>query len=93
MNFENETALHKTARRRVARKLGFLVHLLVFVLVNAGLWLLNAAHGGDRWSVWPLSGWALGLGIHGLVTLLGLMGTDLKQRMIAQEMAHLQRHR
>ena len=63
MNFENETALHKTARRRVARKLGFLVHLLVFVLVNAGLWLLNAANGGrcgrcraGRWA-WAFMAW------------------------------------
>lgn len=91
MNLQTDTDLRKTARRRVARKIGFFIHLLVFVLVNAGLWLINEMHGGYRWSVWPLGGWALGLGIHGLVTFLGLAGEGWRQRMIDAELERLQR--
>lgn len=93
MNSQADVDLYRTARRRVARKIGFLIHLFVFLTVNAGLWAINEAQGGYRWSVWPFSGWALGLGIHGLVTLIGLAGTDLKQRMVEQEMVRLQRQR
>lgn len=60
----------RTAARRAAdRKLGFYIHLTVFVLVNAGLVVLNLATGRFAWSAFPLLGWGLGLAIHGLVAL------------------------
>jgi 2TM domain len=93
------TAVHDTedrsitdrARKRVAMKLGFYMHLLVYVCVNAGLMLLNAVQGGHRWSVWPLMGWGLGLAIHGLVTFASLRGEGVRERMLASEIERLKK--
>lgn len=79
------------ARRRVGTKTGWFVHALVFVLVNLGLFGLNSALGGYRWSVWPLGGWGLGLAIHGVVVFLSLQGEGWRDRMLAQEIERLKR--
>jgi len=85
--------LMRRARKRVDMKMGFYVHLLVFVCVNAGLWLLNAAGGGYRWSVWPLFGWGIGLAVHGIVTFVSLRGEGLRERMLAEEIERLKGRR
>jgi fatty acid desaturase len=54
------------AKRRVAAIKGFYVHLLVFVLVLAGLFTINAASGGAWWVLWVLFGWGIGVGAHAL---------------------------
>ena len=82
--------LLRRARRRANQTMGFLVHLTVYVLVNLGLAAINLVGGGGRWSLWPLAGWGLGLAIHGLVTLVGLQGDGLRQRLIDRELQRLQ---
>lgn len=84
-----EVSLKREAKRRVEMKMGFLTHLLVFVLINAGLFLVNAITGGGRWHHFPLYWWGLGLAIHGVVTLLALQGTGLRERMMDKELAQL----
>lgn len=79
------------ARRRVGIKLGFYTHATVFVLVNLGLFALNTATGGARWSHFPLWGWGLGLAIHGIVTFISLRGEGVRERMLQAEIARLKR--
>ena len=83
------TTLEARARRRVARKMGFYIHALVFVLVNLGLYAINATTGEPRWAHFPLFGWGLGLAIHGLVTLIGLQGEGLRRSMVQREMERI----
>jgi hypothetical protein len=91
----NEQELQKQASHRVAMKMGFLIHLTVFVAVNGGLWLMGlwsdwtglGPHHGFRFV--PIWGWALGLTIHGIVTLVKLQGWDLRQRMMKSEVERL----
>ena len=90
---DEEHLLERRARRRVGMKIGFFVHLLVFVLVNLGLFAVNAYSGGPRWAVFPLLGWGLGLTIHGIVTFVSLQGEGLRQRMVASEVARLREKR
>ena len=85
--------LLRRAKRRVDRKIGFHIHALVFVLVNAGLYFINTWHGGMRWHVWPLGWWAVGLAIHGIVTFVGLRGDGLRERMIDAEVERLKGRR
>jgi hypothetical protein len=86
--------LRRVARRRVDLKMGFYGHLLVYVCVNAGLFLLNHFVGGFRWSVFPLLGWGLGLAIHGIVVAVQLMGgSELRERMLRQEIERLKQRR
>lgn len=84
-------SLERRARRRVGMKIGFFTHLLVYVLVNAALQGFNTVVGGERWSVFPLMGWGLGLAIHGAVTFIGLMGDGWRERMLQQEIDRLRR--
>ena len=84
--------LESRARRRVARKMGFYIHALVFVLVNAGLYALNTITGAPHWSHFPLFGWGVGLAIHGLVTLIALQGDGLRRGMLQREIEHLRRN-
>ena len=86
-----DDALEARARRRVGIKMGFYIHALVYVLVNLGLFALNGALGGVRWSHFPLLGWGLGLAIHGIVTFISLRGDGVRTRMVASEVERLRR--
>jgi hypothetical protein len=58
----------RQARRIAGRKLGFLIHLTVFVLVNLFLLVVNLSSGTHAlWVKWPALGWGLGLAIHGVL--------------------------
>lgn len=80
--------LQRLARKRVAMKTGFAIHLLVYTLVNAGQVALSLGR-GNQWHWGPLLGWGLGLAIHGLVTLLNLRGQGLREQMVAAELQRL----
>ena len=88
----NDTELHKLAKKRVALKMGFAIHLLVYALVNGGLLALSLSRGGN-WHWGPLLGWGLGLAIHGLVTLLTLRGQGLRDTLVAAEVERLRARR
>jgi hypothetical protein len=84
-------ALERLARRRAHAKMGWLIHALVYVCVNAGLAAV-AWYTGRTWHLYPLAGWGLGLAIHGLAVWLG-SGTDLHQRLLQAERDKLHRQR
>ncbi len=79
----------RLARRRAAAKMGWLIHALVYVCVNAGLALI-AWQTGRAWHLYPLAGWGLGLAIHGLAVWLG-SGANLHQRLLEAERQKLMR--
>ena len=81
------------ARRRVRRKLGFGIHALVYVLVNLGLFAINATTGEPHWARFPLMGWGLGLAIHGILTFVALHGDGLRRGMLQREIERLRRDR
>lgn len=90
----NDVELMRLARRRVAMKRGFLIHLAVYVAVNALLMLLNVVRSpGVAWSAWPLAGWGIGLAVHGVVTWLFLPGSGHAQRMLDREIEALRGRR
>lgn len=86
---EENDSLESRAERRVRRKLGFLIHAFVFVVVNVGLYAMNSVIGEPRWAHFPLFGWGLGLAIHGAVTFIALQGEGVRRGMLAREIEHL----
>jgi hypothetical protein len=54
------------ARRRVEAMKGFYIHLSIFVLVLAGLFIVNAVSGGSWWVLWVFFGWGIGVVAHAL---------------------------
>jgi hypothetical protein len=80
------------ARRRLKLKKGLAVHATVYLLVNAGLQLIDGLTGGRHWAVFPLAGWGLGLAVHAAVTWLALQTEDRQDDWLQAEVARL-RHR
>jgi 2TM domain len=83
---ESQEAYEK-ARRRVEAKIGFYIHLAVYVGVNLLLLIINLATSPRYlWFKWPLLGWGIGLLFHGIGISLHSRGFALKEKMIEREM-------
>jgi len=85
---ENEET-YKRARRRVEAKIGFYIHLAVYVGVNILLIIINLlTTPRSIWFIWPLLGWGIGIFFHGMSTFVfsGRKLKEIKDRMIEEEM-------
>ncbi|XAH22296.1 2TM domain-containing protein [Xylophilus sp. GW821-FHT01B05] len=82
--------IERIARKRAGAKLGWYIHATVYVLVNAGLFVLSQSVGHQRrWSIYPALGWGVGLLCHGAsVWVLG-SGSALRERMVERERERL----
>ncbi len=84
---ENQEIYNK-AKKRVESKIGLVIHLVVYLLVNGLLYVINITTSPDyKWFLWPLAGWGVGLVFHALAVFLSAGGADYKERMIEKEMA------
>jgi len=79
----------RQARRRAGAKMGWYIHALVYVCVNAGLVLLSVMQ-GRGWAVYPAMGWGLGLLIHGLVVFSFGSSGGFYSRLLAKERQSLE---
>ena len=58
---------YEKAKKRVEEIKGFYTHLIVYIVINLGLFLLNFfTSRGEWWFFWPLMGWGIGLIFHAL---------------------------
>lgn len=80
---------YERAKRRVAAKIGFYIHLAVYAGVNLALAAINLTVSPQYyWFKWPLLGWGIGLFFHG-VSVFAFSGkkfAELQERMIREEM-------
>jgi len=75
------------ASKAANAKIGFFIHLLVYLLVNAGLVAINLLASPERiWFVWPLAGWSIGVLFHALAVFVFRKGCRVKEWMITREM-------
>jgi hypothetical protein len=91
---KNDDPLYTSAHKRAEELQGFYIHLLVYLAVNAGLFVINLLTrdgNGGWWFYWPLAGWGIGLVIHALTTFGGLFSEDWKERK-ATEIYERTRH-
>lgn len=84
--------LDKLARKRVKAKLGFYMHLAIYIIVNTGLIATSLWH-GQRWAFFPLFGWGIGLFFHGASVWLTGSGSALREDMVARERAKISKER
>lgn len=74
----------RRARLRAGAKLGFYIHVTVYVLVNLLLLAINLSiTPGRLWFLWALGGWGVGLLCHGLCFFLG---RSFMQQMTEREL-------
>jgi hypothetical protein len=84
---ENQEAYQK-AKERVEAKIGFYIHLTVYVGVNILLCIINLLTSPRYlWFLWPLIGWGIGVFFHALRVFAFTEGSAIKERMIEKEMA------
>ena len=61
-----EAERRERAMRRVAAMKGFYIHLGIYLIVNAGLVVVDALTGADWWVQWVIFGWGIGIVAHAL---------------------------
>lgn len=77
---------YETAKKRVEAKMGFYVHLAIFVAVNI-LLIINYTTSPQNLSFkWPLIGWGIGILFHALGVFVFSEGSSLKEQFIKKEM-------
>ncbi len=87
----DEQERYRRAKEAVEARKGFLSHFLIYLLVNAGLFLINLLtrrDGGSWWFYWPLLGWGIGVAVHAVSAygFFGLFGRDWEEREIRRLM-------
>jgi len=79
--------LYEKAEKRVEAKLGFYIHLVVYILVNALLIIINMRFSPEySWFIWPLIGWGIGLLFHAMRVFAFTGEQAYKEKMIEKEM-------
>lgn len=85
----SDEELRTKARKTVEAKMGFYVHLIVYIVVNTllvGIWWFTGE--GFPWFIFPLFGWGIALVIHFISTFKGLTYSD---KMIEKEYEKLKK--
>jgi hypothetical protein len=84
--------IERLAHKRASAKLGWYIHLTVYVLVNLFLFLSSeVAFGQRRWSVYPMLGWGLGVALHGVSVFIMGKGSGFRERLVEKERERLRR--
>ena len=83
----DEQARYQEAKKRVEEIKGFYIHLVSFFLVNSFLVIVNLLTSAEYlWFIWPLTGWSIGLIIHGISVFGGFLGKSWEERKIKELM-------
>jgi hypothetical protein len=85
----NDEQRYQKAKERVQEIKGFYIHFLIYLFVNAGLFLINFfSSPGHWWFYWPLIGWGIGILAHamGVFGLAGFLGKEWEERKIKEIM-------
>ncbi|RJQ65346.1 MAG: hypothetical protein C4519_28375 [Desulfobacteraceae bacterium] len=84
---EEKDPMYRAAERRAAAKLGFLIHLSVYILVNFLLIVINQTTSPQYyWFKWPLLGWGIGVIMHAVGVFIFTGGAGIRQWLIQREL-------
>lgn len=81
----DEEERYERAKKRVEELKGFYGHLITYIIVNTGLFILNMITSPKSlWFYWPLFGWGIGIIAHALSVfgLGGLFGRSWEEKKI-----------
>ena len=75
------------AKKKVEARMGFYIHLGVYLGVMTLLIVLNlVVTKGYFWAMWPMIGWGSAIIIHALFTFVFTTKSNMKDRLIEKEM-------
>jgi hypothetical protein len=82
---ENKEA-YKKAKKRAEVKIGFYIHLAVYIAVNIVLVAINLRTSPQYiWFKWPLIGWGIGVFFHAMGVFVFTGKSAIKENMIEKE--------
>ena len=87
-----EEKLRQIARERARAKIGFYIHLTIYVIVNIllfSIWYITLGPRGLPWFIFPLVGWGIAIIVHAVATFYGKSMEDMEERMTERELAKL----
>lgn len=77
----------RRAMKRAEEIQGLYIHFMVYLVINAGLFVINLltrGDGGGWWFLWPAAIWAIALLIHGLAIYVPVFSPDWAERRAAR---------
>jgi hypothetical protein len=85
----SEAELEELAKKRVQARVGFTIHLVIFLVMNVGFFAIWALTGsGYPWFMWPMLFWGIGLISHAVTLGFG-PGSSHERRAIEREVQRL----
>lgn len=93
-NLTPEEVKYQQAFKRVKRIKGFYTHLMIYIVINAGILIANYSSNGHNENFWEWQNfstafcWGIGLLAHGMSVFMPnmLMGKDWEERKINELM-------
>ena len=83
---ENQEA-YKIARKRVEARVGFYVHLGIYIAVGILLLTINLKNSPETlWVKWPMMGWGIGVLFHAAGTFIFPTRSEIINNMVEKEM-------
>lgn len=85
--YNNSADSYRRAQKKVEDIKGFYGNLFSYIVVNAGLAVLNLITSpGNLWFFYPMIGWGLGVAIHAIsvFNLMPFFGSDWEERKIRE---------
>jgi len=77
------------AQRIVGAKLGFIRHAIVYVMVIAGLAIINnVTDSGYQWWLWPAFGWGMGV-VGNFISAFVFRSGALQRKLVDRELEKL----
>ena len=78
---------HQRAKKKVEAKIGFYIHLSVYIAVNILLIIINLSTSTEYyWFKWPLIGWGIAVFFHAMGVFVFSGKSAIKEQMIEKEM-------
>ena len=83
----NNQEAYQQAKKRLQIRLGFKIHLAVYIGVILLLLIINLSTSNDYlWVKWPILGWGIGVIFHALNAYVFPGKTSITDEMIRKEM-------
>jgi len=78
---------YQSAKKRVEARMGFNIHLFVYIAVISLLMIINLTTSRDSlWFQWPMMGWGIAVVIHGLSIFVFPNLFSVDEKKIQREM-------
>lgn len=84
---------YERAKKVVEDKIGFYIHLLVYLIINTFCVYLSLFHSQYFWATWTIFGWGIGLFFHGMRVFGTTSNWKWREKQIRKEIERQRKNR